>query len=154
MKSKRFKATMIVVVTVSAFAIWAYWTWSRACFKPTRLIHPCIYYLEAMPELFGYCFIPLGTSESGIVEKFGPPDETFHPNGDLVSQRRATTSKYYYGTEWKEHLKGRGGHASTVPPCAFTRRVLVYYLTSGVGAVVYYFIDDSGSLAAAFISEE
>ena len=124
---------MILFAVLSVLAIGLYWTSRRICYNPLP------YRFQLDPAFHKYWLILIGTSEAEITRRLGQPEVVLH------------ASKPH----WREHIEmRRRGDFAPLPTHAPTDRVLLYIGASGEAQTeVYYFIDETGHLKQAFVSE-
>lgn len=133
----RRRLIAVVILAAIAIASWVAVVWVRKSFNPLALNRFDAYLFA--PHLFRYCFVPLGTPERAIRTEFSSPAVV------LVDSDGSFT----------DHVQMRQMHGWTVPPKAFTDRILVYIdYDGGINQVeAYYFMNENGRLARTYISE-
>ena len=138
MKKKRVVVVIVLVsVVMGVVALVGGVARSRCSVDPLSL-RRWRWYSCTAPGVFKYCRVPIGTSESAIIKRFGWTTLTLAPNS----------------AEWQSYVERRTRAGWSAPPRCTSGRVLVYEVVRGSEMiVVYYYLDGSSRLTRAFVSE-
>ncbi len=139
MTSKRKKrvlaAFLVMVIAVVGLYIW----YRRSfCYSPWKLRYEIAGAVLAVEgDYINWCRMPLGTRESDVISRFGPP-EVAATSGD---------------PELRDYVRVMCDNAEfTKPPDRPGTRVPVYESGSGIHQIVIYYYFRNGRLEEAFVS--
>ena len=138
---RRLWRSVLAGLLLGIVIAWGFFWWLFKChcsYNPFDLRHPTAIYVLDIPDFVSYCCVPLGTPESEITSRFGPPCKEFDTNSQ----------------EWHNRLTGWRRCGWSVPSPPYRKHVLLYWpYGSSSSLMVYYFIDEDGYLVNTFVGE-